>query len=123
MKLPSLMLMSALFLFTLPGATFSKDSAAIAKNEVILFMRPSCPYSTYLIPLFNKLTQECASLPIVFKTIDITGAEQYKKQYGFRTVPTVIYFKNGKAQFSHGSDTKKMTTAKMRAHIKKIYGL
>lgn len=99
-------------------------TAIESKQYVIVqFMKPSCPYSVYLNPLFNSMKKKTEKLPITWLLVDITGKEQYKNQYRFSTVPTVIYFKNGKEVYRHGSNDKRFTMNDFASSISRAFGL
>lgn len=90
---------------------------------IVQFMRPSCPYSVYLNPLFETMKKKTTKLPITWLFVNINGKEQYKNQYRFSTVPTVIYFKNGKEVHRHGSNDKRFTTNDFATAISRYFGL
>lgn len=88
-----------------------------ADKAVVLFYKPSCPYCVYLDGKFRTLAQQNKQ-NAQFIMIDIQQKDQlYKSNYGFSTVPTVVYFKNGKQVASHGSDNKTVTVANMQKNV------
>lgn len=92
-------------------------------NVIIQFMRPSCPYSAYLNPLFKQIQKSADQKGIHSLLVDITGKDFYKKEYGFSTVPTVIYFRKGKEVFRHGSNDKRFGIADFKRAIAQSYGI
>lgn len=107
---------------TKSGAT---DPLAVIQQHaqdkaVILFCKPSCPYCVYLDGKFRTLAQQNKH-NAQFIIIDIQQKDQaYKSRYGFSTVPTVVYFKNGQQVASHGSDNKTITVTKMQTNVDRL---
>ncbi len=85
-------------------------------NEVILFYKPRCRYCPYMEALFNQLHKQNQGKAI-FKKININGNNTYKSKYGFLTVPTVVYIKNGNVVAKHGSNNKTYTLTAMQRHM------
>ena len=86
-------------------------------KAVVLFYKPSCPYCVYLDGKFKALAQQ-NNRNAQFIMIDIQQKDPlYKANFGFSTVPTVVYFKNGKQVTSHGSDNKTITVARMQTNV------
>lgn len=90
---------------------------AATKNEVILFYKPGCPFCPYVDSLFNQLKKQNNGRT-EFKKINISGNGTYKKKYGFSTVPTVVYIKDGRTIAKHGSNNKTIKLADMQRHMK-----
>lgn len=87
-------------------------------KAVVLFYKPSCPYCVYMESPFKSLATKNQD-KAQFIMVDIQQKDQpYKSAYGFNTVPTVVYFKNGKIVKSHGSDNKTVTLAGMEHNLK-----
>lgn len=82
---------------------------------VVLFQKPSCPYCVYLKPHFEKLKKANSDKGISFVVKEVTP--DAKNAFGFTTVPTVIYYNNGKEMRRHGSENKTMTTATMQQYV------
>jgi thiol-disulfide isomerase/thioredoxin len=100
----------------------------IQKNpdSVILFYRPGCPYCQYVRPLFDAVSQKYRDRAdsVVFLSVDVSSDPQgFKKSFGFSTVPTFIYTKDGaeQAQHRHGSDNKRLRQSDIETIIKKLY--
>lgn len=87
-------------------------------KAVILFYKPSCPYCVYMESPFKSLAAKNQD-KAQFIMVDIQQKDQpYKSAYGFSTVPTVVYVKNGNIIKSHGSDNKTITLNSMQNNIK-----
>ncbi len=87
---------------------------------VVQFYRPGCPYCVYLQPLFKALMQETDN-SIHFMEVNIAkNASYYKSTYSFQTVPTVIYFNNGKEIIRHGSENATITKMAMKKNISSL---
>ena len=88
------------------------------EKKVICFMRPTCPYCRYTIPLFTQVEKAFEGQGIDFQTVDISSdAQYYKNKYNFRTVPSVIYFKDGKELFRHGSNNMWLSFNEMMSYV------
>lgn len=85
---------------------------------VVLFQKPSCPYCVYLKPKFEELKKANTSKGITFVEKMVTP--EAKSAFGFSTVPTVIYYKDGKEMRRHGSENKTITTAAMQKYVNEL---
>lgn len=89
----------------------------IQDKAVVLFYKPSCPFCVYLDAKFKALASQNIN-NAQFIMIDIQQKDQiYKASYGFSTVPTVAYFKDGKQITSHGSVNKTITVQTMQQKV------
>lgn len=89
----------------------------IQDKAVVLFYKPSCPFCVYLDGKFKTLAHQNTN-NAQFIMIDIQQKDViYKSNYSFSTVPTVVYFKNGKQVASHGSDNKTITLQTMQQKV------
>lgn len=110
-------------LSTLCNADPVKDAITKHDTVIVQFMRPSCPYSVYLNQLFKQIQNSAQKHGIHCLLIDITGKEQYKKEYRFSTVPTVIYFKKGKEVYRHSSNDKRFGISDFKKAIATHYDI
>ncbi len=94
----------------------AKQSNPTQNNEVILFYKPGCPFCPYVDSLFNQLKKQNNG-KAEFKKININGNSAYKTKYGFSTVPTVVYIKDGQTIAKHGSNNKKIKLTDMQRHM------
>lgn len=87
-------------------------------NLVLVFSRPGCPFCQYVAPIIKKLESNFAN--VRFITIDITN-DPYglKNTFSFNTVPTIVYYKNGKEVTRHGSKNKQITYDEMAGHVQR----
>jgi thiol-disulfide isomerase/thioredoxin len=91
------------------------------KNLIINFSKPNCPFCVYIDPIYKKAAQACKE-PVVFASVKILeNPEWYKKEFGFTTVPTVVYYKDGKKQRSHGSENRGVTKEFILNIIAQLY--
>ena len=58
---------------------------------------------------------------IKFLYIDIEQNPEAPAQYGFKTVPHIVYFKDGEQLDSHGSDNKTMTLGQVEQRIRNLF--
>lgn len=94
------------------------------ENVIIEFMKPSCPYSQYLNPIFSYTMKQYPNPLVIFKVVDISSNQDYyKNHFGFSTVPTVIYYKNGKKVKMHGSNNMSIKSSHLQNNIESIYGI
>jgi thiol-disulfide isomerase/thioredoxin len=87
-------------------------------HSLVLFYRPSCPYSRYVLPLFDQVKTEHKGINFLKVNID-ANASEFKAAFQFSTVPTFIYFSNSKEQFRHGSNNKKLQLSEIKSNIEK----
>lgn len=91
-------------------------------DSLILLYRPGCPYCKYVLPLFDAVQSKYGGKGIGFLKVDIAGADALLKVvFGFSTVPTFIYFKDGQERNRHGSNDKRLTQKDIEAIIQNLY--
>lgn len=101
----------------------SQVKSEIAKNNnvIVYFYTSSCPYCNYMQPIINRLKTKLGN-NIKYMAVNIeSNKSTFKKAFGFSTVPTIIYFKDGRQKESHGSQSRNMTTQKMAQIVNKTY--
>lgn len=76
-----------------------------------------------MLPVMSQIQREYGNkINIIF--IEISRNQTfYKTEYGFRTVPTIIYFKDGKEMARHGSNNKTVTVTFIKNNIAAIWGI
>lgn len=89
-------------------------------NLIVMFTKDACPYCQYMKPIMNQVEQKFGK-GIKFLYVDITQYPNTPAQYGFSTVPQIMYFKNGKRLETHGSGDKTMTVEQVEAKIKQHF--
>lgn len=98
-----------------------RDCIANHPNVVVKFHKPACPYCVYVKPLYEAV-QNTYSDTITFLDIDASKEPQaFKDAFGFSSFPTFIYFRDGKAVKSHGSNNMNLTQQEIEETIQKIY--
>lgn len=89
-------------------------------NLVVMFTSDQCPYCDFMKPIMQKVENHYGD-EITFLYINVTQSPEYPAQYGFSTVPQIMYFKNGKKLAVHGSDNYKMTAARVERVLRNIF--
>lgn len=93
-------------------------------DALVLFYRPGCPYCRHVMPLFDAVQQrhEAAEDGVAFLKVDVSsGGAQLKSEFGFSTVPTFIYFKDGNAEVRHGSNEKRLKEGDIEMRLQLLY--
>lgn len=91
-------------------------------NLIVMFTKEDCPYCRYMMPIMKQVENKLGSKDIKFLYIDIAKNPQYPSQYGFSTVPQIVYFRDGKKLAAHGSADKTMTAAQVKEKIGTFFG-
>lgn len=94
-----------------PAETYGKSSMALEQqypNLVVMFTKNSCPFCQYMYPIMKQAEKEYGDR-IKFLFVNVDEQPQYASQYGFSTVPQIVYFKDGQRLDMHGSGNKTMT--------------
>jgi len=100
-----------------------KQKIATEKNIIILFSADYCPYCHFMIPIINEV-KELYKSSITFEIVDIAqGKSDYPSAFTFKTIPTVIYYKDGVEQKRHGSENKSISSNDIKKNITDIYKL
>jgi thiol-disulfide isomerase/thioredoxin len=86
---------------------------------IIMFTKDNCPYCVYMKPIMQEAQAKFGN-NIKFLFLDITQNPHYAAQYGFSTVPHVVYFKNGQQLDAHGSGNKTMTIQQVEQRIRNL---
>jgi thiol-disulfide isomerase/thioredoxin len=90
-------------------------------NLIIMFTKDECPYCRYMKPIMKAVEMKYGN-DIKFLYVDVVQHPHYAAQYGFTTVPQIVYFKDGKRLEMHGSGNKTMTKEQVEAKIKTHFG-
>ncbi len=90
-------------------------------NLIVMFTKNQCPYCVYMKPIMQEVEGKFGK-DIKFLYVDIDQNPQYVSQYGFSTVPHIIYFKDGKKLDAHGSDDKTITAEQVAEKINTYFG-
>lgn len=89
-------------------------------NLIIMFTKDNCPFCIYMKPKIQEAEMEFGD-KIKFLYVDISQNPQYAAQYGFSTVPHIVYFKNGRQLDAHGSGNKTITAEQVKQRIKNLF--
>lgn len=84
---------------------------------VVVFSKPSCPFCTFIKPHIRSAVQSSPKNITLVEYNILSNPDYYKKTYKFSTVPTVIYYKNGKEVYRHDSMNRGATSAKISSII------
>ena len=88
---------------------------------IVKFYRPSCPYCKYVRPIYEAVTDKYSG-SVTFLAVDISDdSDVFKDAFSFSTVPTFIYFKDGRAMQSHGSKNRALTQNDVETIIQNLY--
>lgn len=88
-------------------------------NLIVMFTKDQCPYCVYMKPIMKQVERDYGN-EITFLYVDVSKNHQYASQYGFSTVPTIVYFKNGKKLDAHGSNNKTITKDQIEENIRNL---
>lgn len=89
-------------------------------NVVVKFYRPECRYCKTLEPMINKAKIKFAQ-DVTFIDVNLNAqTTDYKKTYKFDSVPTIVYFKDGKEFLRHGSNDGQITQQEIEANIARL---
>ncbi|HXW52798.1 MAG TPA: thioredoxin family protein [Myxococcota bacterium] len=89
-------------------------------NLIVMFTKEQCPYCQYMMPIMKKMAMKFGK-DIKFLFVDTEKNPQYPAQYGFSTVPQIMYFKNGEKLGAHGSADKTMTKEQVEEKIRNFF--
>lgn len=90
-------------------------------NLIVMFTKDQCGFCRYMMPIMKQVEMKFGK-DIKFLYVDIAQNPQYPSQYGFSTVPHIVYFKDGKKLDAHGSGNKTMTAAQVEDKIGSFFG-
>lgn len=79
-------------------ATFSKQVLEAKEYVIVDFWAPWCPPCVALKPVYHKVAADYAAgeKPIKFTAVNVDENRAIPTQYGIRSIPTLIVFKDGK---------------------------
>ena len=71
----------------------------IKNNEVVVvdFWAPWCGPCRMIAPIIEELSEEFKDKGVVVGKVNTDEAPEIAGQFGIRSIPTVIFFKNGEA--------------------------
>ncbi|AZV47200.1 thioredoxin [Nautilia sp. PV-1] len=90
----------------------------IKNNEVVVvdFWAPWCGPCRMIAPIIEELAEEYKDKGVVVGKVNTDEAPEIAGQFGIRSIPTVIFFKNGEAADAMiGAAPKQMYQEKIEA--------
>ncbi len=90
----------------------------IKNNEVVVvdFWAPWCGPCRMIAPIIEELSEEYKEKDVVVGKVNTDEAPEIAGQFGIRSIPTVIFFKNGEAVDAMiGAAPKQMYVEKIEA--------
>ncbi|MEG0798508.1 MAG: thioredoxin [Acidaminococcaceae bacterium] len=75
-------------------ATFTKEILTCAQPALVDFWAPWCGPCTMLGPVIEEIAQE--EQEAVVAKVNVDEANDLAAEYGVMSIPTIIYFKDGK---------------------------
>jgi len=90
----------------------------IKNNEVVVvdFWAPWCGPCRMIAPIIEELSEEYKDRGVVVGKVNTDEAPEIAGQFGIRSIPTVIFFKNGEAVDAMiGAAPKQMYVEKIEA--------
>jgi len=90
----------------------------VKNNEVVVvdFWAPWCGPCRMIAPIIEELSEEYKEKGVVVGKVNTDEAPEIAGQFGIRSIPTVIFFKNGEAVDAMiGAAPKQMYVEKIEA--------
>jgi len=90
----------------------------VKNNEVVVvdFWAPWCGPCRMIAPIIEELSEEYKDKGVVVGKVNTDEAPEIAGQFGIRSIPTVIFFKNGEAVDAMiGAAPKQMYVEKIEA--------
>ena len=90
----------------------------VKNNEVVVvdFWAPWCGPCRMIAPIIEELSEEYKDKGVVVAKVNTDEAVEIAAQFGIRSIPTVIFFKNGEAVDAMiGAAPKQMYVEKIEA--------
>lgn len=124
-KFVNLSLTIAVGLLTLISAQINaltvNDVANTIKNNkltVIKFSAPWCGPCNQMAPLFHAVSQEYQHKDVKFLDVNTDAVQGVNKQYNVRSLPTTVFFKDGKELFRETGGLSKPEISRGVARLK-----
>lgn len=103
----------------LTDSNFNQEVIKSATPALVDFWAPWCGPCKMMLPIIDELDEEYKNNPIKIAKINIDENEQTPSKYGVMSIPTFIFFKNGKpVDQLMGAQSKKDLKNKIDALLK-----
>lgn len=103
--------------FELTDANFQETALAREGLTVIDFWAEWCGPCRMISPIVEELSKEYTDKVLVGK-VDVDNNPEISMKYGIRSIPTILFLKNGEVVDKHvGATTKQVLANKIEAHI------
>jgi thioredoxin 1 len=103
--------------FELTDANFQETALEREGLTVIDFWAEWCGPCRMISPIVEELAQEYDGKALVGK-VDVDSNPEISMKYGIRSIPTILFLKNGEVVDKHvGATSKQVLASKIEAHI------
>ncbi len=103
--------------FELTDANFQETALEREGLTVIDFWAEWCGPCRMISPIVEELSKEYSDKVLVGK-VDVDNNPEISMKYGIRSIPTILFLKNGEVVHKHvGATSKKVLADKIEAHI------
>lgn len=103
--------------FELTDANFQETALEREGLTVIDFWAEWCGPCRMISPIVEELSKEYTDKVLVGK-VDVDNNPEISMKYGIRSIPTILFLKNGEVVDKHvGATTKQVLANKIEAHI------
>lgn len=103
--------------FELTDANFQETALEREGLTVIDFWAEWCGPCRMISPIVEELSKEYTGKVLVGK-VDVDSNPEISMKYGIRSIPTILFLKNGEVVEKHvGATTKQVLANKIEAHI------
>ena len=102
---------------TVTDGTFKESVLQSDKTVLVDFWAPWCAPCRMLSPVIEQLHNEFEGKAVVAK-VDVDNNQQVALEYGIRSIPTLLIFKNGEVVDKIvGVSPKEVIAEKLSAHL------
>ena len=103
--------------FEITDSNFQAEVLDSEKLTVIDFWAEWCGPCRMVAPIIEELSTEYDGKALVGK-LDVDSNPEVSMKYGIRSIPTLLFIKNGEVVDKHvGATTKQVIAAKIEQHI------
>ena len=102
---------------TVTDGTFKESVLQSDKPVLVDFWAPWCPPCRMLSPVIEQLHNEFEGKAVIGK-VNVDDNQQIAVEYGIRSIPTLLFFKNGEVVDKlTGVFPKEVIAEKLSAHL------